>query len=185
MNTTATFTFNITEQPDGVSMGVFVEPPPSTQMVAIILENLATMMTYAFSLKALGAQYNDFAANTGQSTALMCAFFAVPRRRATRACFEFAAVFRALSEVATINARPGSYGNLYDLNGQSEPLELRQLTNKIIHAERIEWDFNNPDEPLIVCHASPQQQASFDWTRAEIPVKYLAEACSSLDDHRP
>src|SRR5262245_64527093 len=30
----------------------------------------------------------------------------------------------------------------------------------------IEWVFDNPDEPLIVCHASPQQQIQFEWTRA-------------------
>src|SRR5262249_2123324 len=30
----------------------------------------------------------------------------------------------------------------------------------------IEWVFDNPDEPLIVCHASPQQQTQFEWTRA-------------------
>jgi hypothetical protein len=40
MNTTATFTFNVTEQPDRASFGGFVEPPPSAQMVAIILDTL-------------------------------------------------------------------------------------------------------------------------------------------------
>jgi hypothetical protein len=34
---------------------------------------------------------------------------------------------------------------------------------------------DNPDDPLIVCHASAQERTRFKWTRAEIPVKYLAE----------
>jgi hypothetical protein len=114
-------------------------------------------MTYAFSLGTLSAQHEDFAANMGQSTAHMCGFFALPRRRATRACSEFAAMYRALSDVAKINT---SYGTVYDLNGQPRPLVLRQLTNKIIHADKIEWVFDNPDEPLIVCHASRDGHAT-------------------------
>jgi len=54
------------------------------------------------------------------------------------------------------------------------------VPNKIIHAKGIDWNFSNPREPLVICHAAEAEHARFDWTRAEVFVKAFAAVCAAL-----
>jgi hypothetical protein len=50
-----------------------------------------------------------------------------------------------------------------------EPLPPREMSNKIIHAERLEWDFSG--EPKVVCFAWEKEKEK--WVRAEINVRAM------------
>jgi hypothetical protein len=56
-------------------------------------------------------------------------------------------------------------------------ITLREALNKIIHAQDIEWNFSQPDVPLIVCTAPQQQIDRRGWTKAEIRIDTLGTAC--------
>jgi hypothetical protein len=58
-------------------------------------------------------------------------------------------------------------GTLILKEGKTEPLSPREMSNKIIHAERIEWNFSV--EPKIVCIGRDKER----WVRAEIDVRSL------------
>jgi hypothetical protein len=116
----------------------------------------------------------------------------LPGKRAKRAIIELAYMFRALDDVRQITKHPyvtthpyvvyhdtgDVFGQLHTLDGTITPLALREVVNKIIHAQSIEWDFGNPKEPLIVCHAP--EADSRKWTRAEVFVNAFAAVCASL-----
>jgi hypothetical protein len=101
-------------------------------------------------------------------------------------------MFRALDDVLEITRHPyvtghpyGArhpvgyvYGRLHRLDGTVEPLPLREVLNKIIHAKSFEWDFGNPREPLIICHAAEADHLR--WTRAEVFVNGFAAVCAAL-----
>jgi hypothetical protein len=61
----------------------------------------------------------------------------------------------------------------------NKALSLRDVSNKIIHAKRIEWSFDSPREPLIICHAAETDTRS-NWSRAEVFVKPFAAVCMAL-----
>jgi hypothetical protein len=90
-------------------------------------------------------------------------------------------MYRALDDAEDITRhRTESFGTLYDGAGATGPLLLRETMNKIIHAERIGWVFDDPTQPLVVCQALPEQKAKFNWTRADIRVTDIARACLPL-----
>jgi hypothetical protein len=122
----------------------------------------------------------------------------LPEQRANRAIIELAVMFRALDDAREITNNdyvvghpyvvyhPTGYvyGKLYGLDEEPEPLPLREVPNKIIHAKSIEWDFNNPREPPIICHAAEADYPQFKWTRAEVFVKVFAAVCAALASPR-
>jgi hypothetical protein len=173
------------------------EPLPAlgAETAGIIHDNLGIVLTYAFSKPALD-EYRRWL--MGQRWHLADrVLLELPRQRATRAIIELAVMFRALDSVREITKddyvathpyvvyHPTGYiyGKLYSFDGEPEPLPLRDVPNKIIHANSIEWSFGNPKEPLIICHAA-KADTRFKWTRAEVFVKAFAAVCASLASPR-
>src|SRR5262249_40532842 len=76
------------------------------------------------------------------------------------------------------------YGKLYGLDRAIKPLPLDDVPNKIIHAKSIDWNFSDPKEPLVICHAPEADYARFKWTRAEILVNAFAAVCATLASPR-
>jgi len=179
-------------------------PALGDETAGIIHDNLGIVLTYAFSKPAL-EEYRRWL--TGQrwyhSDRILRE---LPEQRATRAIIELAVMFRALDDASEITKNewvvthpyvvyhptPYVYGKLYSLDGEPEPLPLREVPNKIIHANSIEWSFSGPNErrsfstvgePLIVCHAAGTD-SRFKWTRAEVFVKAFAGVCASLSSPR-
>jgi hypothetical protein len=158
-------------------------PALGPDVMAVIHENIGIMMTYAFSREALKRFRSR---HHGEWKSLDYAISDLPRKRANRACVELAVMLRALDDAQKISewGRPdadsvvrGTFGKLYDKEGQSGPLSFREVFNKIIHAKSIEWDFSQPDIPVIVCEAPPQQVEGYGWTKAEIRIDTLGTAC--------
>jgi hypothetical protein len=167
-------------------------PALGIETTAIIHDNLGVVLTYAFSRQAL----DDY---RGWLMAWRWYFsdhvlLELPEKRANRAIIELAVMFRALDDVREITKHPyvathpyvvhhptgEAYGKLHGLEGEVEPLPLREIPNKVIHAKSIKWDFSNPREPLIICHAAEADYPKFRWTRAEVFVNGFAAVCAAL-----
>jgi hypothetical protein len=170
-------------------------PALGAETAGIIHDNLGIVLTYTFSHDALD-EYRGWL-NAHRWYVSDRVLLELPRERATRAIIELAVMFRALDSVREITKNdyvathpyvvyhPTKYiyGKLYSLDGDPEPLPLREVPNKIIHANSIEWSFRNPQEPLIICHAA-KADTRYKWARAEVFVKAFAAVCAVLASPR-
>jgi hypothetical protein len=156
-------------------------PPLGYETTTTIVENTSVVVTFAFSRKVLAELYNDGRFFTGTSKALERAFFELPEKKATRAILELALLYRALDDARGLSRSLQKFelGIVYSRGGTAKPLYVREMANKIIHAQKIEWAFADPDAPRLICHAY-QNDEMFDWERAEIRVRCIAQACSWL-----
>jgi hypothetical protein len=149
-----------------------------TETTAIVHENLAIVMTYAFSVHAL-QEFRD--RPPGDRKHLDRAIFELPERRAKRACVELAIMVRALDDVQDITRFfQADFGVLVKADGSSGPLSYHDACNKIIHANNLGWAFDDPKDPYILCEAPADQVKAFGWTKAAIKLTVLAEACGRL-----
>jgi hypothetical protein len=73
-----------------------------------------------------------------------------------------------------------SFGVQYRTNGTTKPLTLKQLTNKIIHADDLSWDLSDEKAPKLICTASDDQQKQYGWVRAEVDIVSLASFCDGF-----
>ena len=155
-------------------------PAMGHEVTAIIHTNMGIVATYAFSFQGL----REFRSQRvhGEWKYLDHAIFELPRRRAVRACIELAVMLRALDDTQNLSPTFSSwtFGTLHDKDDGSTLLKFRDVPNKIIHAESIDFDFTDPKDPMIVCHASSDQQKKFGWTKATIVIGMLAGACGGL-----
>ena len=153
---------------------------------AVIHENLGLVLTFAFSWHALRAYGGWLSARRWYASDAVLR--ELPQQRATRAIIELAVMFRALDDARNIatdpyvatHPSPLRYGDLSMVDGTIEPLALRDVTNKIVHAERIEWDFANVQGPCIVCHAPAADHAGHRWIRATVYIRSFAAVCAVL-----
>jgi hypothetical protein len=165
-------------------------PALGVETTAIIHENLGIVLTYAFSKQAIDDYRGWLGAWRWWDTDRV--LLELPEKRAKRAIVELALMFRALDDALEITKHPYvathpyvvlhptgyPYGKVHRLDGAVEPLGLRDVSNKIIHAKSFEWDFGNPREPLIICHAAEADHPQ--WMRAEIFVNGFAAVCAVL-----
>jgi hypothetical protein len=78
---------------------------------------------------------------------------------------------RGLDDIENINAyleqnKFPPFGKVVQGDGTTTYLYFRDLTNKVIHAERFEWALSDPKNPKIICHAKPTDR----WQNAEIDL---------------
>jgi hypothetical protein len=125
-------------------------PALGAETAGIIHDNLGIVLTYAFSQPGLYDYQGWLRAHRWHVADRV--LLELPRERATRAIIELAVMFRALDSVRKITKddyvvghpyvvyHPSKeiYGKLYGLSGEPEPLPLREVPNKIIHANSIE-----------------------------------------------
>ena len=146
----------------------------SQPLTHLIHENLSIILTFAFSRPSLSLlRENKFC---GEWKFLDRALFTVSEQRAERACPEIAMFIRLLDDDENISGflrQAGShrFGYIMKKDQPDESLYLRDLTNKIIHARHLEWDFSVPDDPIIVCISRQPER----WLKAEAKVVVLAE----------
>jgi hypothetical protein len=147
-------------------------PSLSLPISSVIRENVATLMTYAFSRPAI----ESWAARwlEGEFRQLRHAMLDLPAHRAERACLELAVLVRYLDDERGLSEQyrghsSMDFGRLHNRSGTVTALDLRDVVNKIIHASSFEWDLSQPDRPYLI--ALPRD--SERWTRAEINVAAL------------
>ena len=116
--------------------------------------------------------------------------FVVPRRNATRACLEIAVLIRLFDDrynilLTQLHQEPlHCFGVVHRTDETTEPLTLRDLTNKIIHAADLSWDLSDEEAPKLICTASGDQKNKFKWTRAEVDIVNLAFFCDRFVPER-
>ncbi len=151
----------------------------SQPLTHLIHENLSVLVTFAFSRTPLvSLRESKF---RGEWKYLDRALFTVSEQRAERACLELATFIRLLDDdenIASYLRETGGhrFGRVMKKDEPDEPLYLRDLTNKIIHAHHLEWDFSMPDEPKLVCISRQPDR----WLKAELEVVALAAFCGQL-----
>jgi hypothetical protein len=154
------------------------EDLPLTQLVH---ENFSVVMSYAFATPAISKWITDnFAGGWGGKYLDKCCF-EMPEQRARLALLQFATQLRLLDNTQKLsryfeNTKRPPFGKLIKLNGAAKGLTFRDVMNKIIHSSKIEWIFDDSNNPIIICHSDDPSE----WLRAEIEIAHLAFFCSSL-----
>jgi hypothetical protein len=106
----------------------------------------------------------------------------LPEAAANKALMELGLYFRTLDDKHDLTgwwkkAGP-SVGTLFLSSGNTEPLSPREMSNKIIHAVSVEWEFL--PEPVIKCTGGATEK----WVRAEIVVSELIGLGGRLEANR-
>lgn len=139
---------------------------------ALVHQKLATIATFAYSQIALAKMRDEHF--VGEWKFLRKVVHDIPSHEAKKACLEFALYLRGLDDQQGLTdfwkqTKVPVVGVIHFKNGRTEPLTPREMSNKIIHAQRIEWDFSS--EPKIVCMAWEKENDK--WVRAEIDVRSM------------
>ena len=136
-------------------------------------------MTFAFSRGELEKLIeNSF---RGEWKYLNKALFEVSEQRAAKALIEIASFIRLLDDQDDISGylkQTGghSFGLVIKEGKDDEVLYLRDLTNKIMHAARYEWNFSDPDNPSFICYSSKPER----WGKAKVELVKVASFCGQL-----
>jgi hypothetical protein len=144
----------------------------------IIKDNLSLVMMHAFSEPSLRRfRRNNFAGGFPYVDEVM---FTIPEQIATRAFLELAVLFRTLDDQENIDdgSLGAGFGILYLKDGTTTPLNMRDVSNKVIHAQRHEWVFTDPVTPAL--RAFAHSNAREKWLRADIDIKNFAVGCGFL-----
>jgi hypothetical protein len=139
----------------------------------LVHEKLAVIATFAYSQVPL--QRDIEKRYIGEKKFLNKIAFELPGQQVTQALMDFALYFRTLDEeqglTDFLNKRDNpEVGTLVLKTGDTKPLSPREMANKIIHAEKIQWDFTELP-PKIVCTARDNEQ----WLHATIEVWKMLE----------
>ena len=151
-------------------------PLPLTQLVH---ENLSVVMTFAFSRGPLEQLIEE--KFEGEWKYLRKFVFDISEKHAIKACVELAIYLRALDDEEKMTAwlRENSgraFGRVTCSDGSTEPLALREVANKIIHAANFSWNFSTENKPFLICMPRDNQR----WRQADIDIVALAAFCGQL-----
>ena len=107
--------------------------------------------------------------------------FQIATQHAERACLELALLLRYLDDEDQIGDKYMGYsqvdfGSFTKPDGAVEPLALRDVTNKIIHARAFSWDMSRDLHPRLICYPRDGQR----WKQADIDITALAAVSGSL-----
>lgn len=159
----------------GKRMGAFSIP-----LTRLVHENISIIMGYAYSQVPL-AQMMDrrFA---GEWKYLNKALFELSAARAEKACFELALFLRmvddeeGISGYHTATQNVPNCGKIVMKDKSERPLPFREVSNKIIHSARLEWDFRSGPDPKVICHTREEEK----WLHAEVDIVAVARVCGQL-----
>ena len=152
----------------------------SIPLTRLVHENLSVIMTFAYSQRPLaGMMERSF---RGSHKYVEKALFGLSAARAEKACLELALFLRMVDDeekiteyyAATKNAP--NCGKLIMRKGPEKNLPFREVSNKIIHAARIEWDLMREPDPALICHSRDTEK----WLRAEVDLVALSFVCGRL-----
>lgn len=96
----------------------------------------------------------------------------VAELRADRALIEMATQLRVLDDTHKIaewqknRPNPWPLGEVTQIGGKIEPLWFRDFTNKVLHAEKYEWNLSKEDDPRITIYPHD----GLRWVSAEVNV---------------
>jgi hypothetical protein len=150
----------------------------SPHWASLIHEALAVIASFAYSQAPLEKlSRKRFPA---ECLFLEKVIYEIPRRAATQALIDFGRYFRALdneqrlSDIWKQYSNPPVVGKLWIKDRQCELLSPHEMANKVMYAERIDWDLSS--DPKIICVARDRER----WLRAEIEVWLLLRLSGEL-----
>jgi hypothetical protein len=112
----------------------------SVQATRLIHEHIATIMSFAYSRQPLQKLIQR--RFEGEFKYLWLALNDIPEQRAERALIELGLYIRVIDDaenVSTYLGRRWTFGEVVQADRSRTPLVLREVANKIIHAERYAW----------------------------------------------
>ncbi|MCG2639411.1 MULTISPECIES: hypothetical protein [Bradyrhizobium] len=144
----------------------------------VIIDNLSVVMIFAYSQPPLREfRRTSF---TGSWEHIDEVLFTIPEQVATRAMIELVLLFRTLDDHEDLDdgSLGSPFGTLHLKSGNIRPLSIRDVANKIIHAKKIEWVFDNPKKPVVLTTAHDESREN--WTHAEIDLNTFAVGCRMM-----
>lgn len=149
------------------------------EITRLIHENLWLIISFAFGRPAI----TDFVDKRflGEWKYLNKTIYERAEIRADRALLEMATQLRALDDAEKLNnyflqTKRSPLGVVTQSDGTKTDLNFRDLTNKIMHAERFEWELSDRENPKIICHSSNELR----WKSAEIEISALMALIGGL-----
>ncbi|MDA8351247.1 MAG: hypothetical protein M0038_21075 [Pseudomonadota bacterium] len=145
-------------------------------------EHIGTIMTFVYSRRPLGQLVED--KFRGEWKYLWRALFEIPEERAERALLELGLYIRIIDDgegrvlSSQLYGDRVAFGEIIGTDGSRTPLRIREVANKIIHAERYKWNVAADSGPTAVCIAS--QDECRKWSSASINLVALAAFCGQL-----
>ena len=145
----------------------------------LIHENLSLIMAFAFSRSSLYKLLEDRFSGEWRFLRRIC--FEIAEKRADRALLELAAHLRVLDDEQDISGvlrrSSGNHlGHVIQKDGGRTEMHFRDMTNKVLHSSRFEWDLASPENPLINCYPADPGR----WQKAELQVVSLAAICGMM-----
>jgi hypothetical protein len=152
----------------------------SLPLTRLVHENLSIVMCFAYSQKPLVEMVNT--KFKGEWKYLNKALFEYSAERAEKACLELALFLRIVDDEWAISAYHNATrnvpncGRLIMKNGSEKELPFREVSNKVIHSSRLEWQLLKPSDPSLLCHPRDKEH----WVLAEIDLVAFAGVCGQL-----
>jgi hypothetical protein len=151
------------------------------EITRLIHENFWLVMAHAFSQPNLSKLLDE--RFRGEWKYLSKSIYELAEIRADRALLEMATQLRVLNDEQHISdylrqTKSGPIGMVTQADGGSTELHFRDMTNKVIHASKFEWDPSTPDDPKVICFPNDADQNR--WKRAEISLVAFAALIGSL-----
>lgn len=152
----------------------------SIPLTRLVHENLSIILTYAYSQRPLGEMMDRRFA--GEWKYLNKALFEQSASRAEKACFELALFLRmvdddeGISDYHTATQNVPNCGKIVMKDKSERSLPFREVSNKIIHSSRLDWNFSAAPDPMLICHTREEEK----WLRAEIDIVAVAGVCGLL-----
>lgn len=154
----------------------------SVQATRLIHERYGTIMEFVYSKLALEQLVNSRFA--GEWKYLRRSLLEMPEERATRALIELGLYIRLVDDDESkelSNYVRSPFGEVVNFDGSREPLLIREVANKVIHAERYGWNVSATADPIVVCLPTKHQQArGYKWASASINLVNLGSFCGML-----
>jgi hypothetical protein len=154
----------------------------SIPLTSLIHENLAIVMTFAYSQKSL---HDALVSNVaGRVRNLEMTLFENSRTRAERAIIELAMYLRILddrdgiSKYLKLTKSNLYFGTLYKDDESTTNIESRDFMNKVIHAAGYDWIITDNEDPVLRCYAHKTE--SHKWSKADIDLFSVAFLCGQL-----
>jgi hypothetical protein len=150
----------------------------SLPLTRLVHENLSILMCFAYSRKPLADLLTE--KFSGEWKYLRKALLDVSEERAEKACLELALFLRMIDDEEEISEYlkkikiVPNCGGLIMKTGSPQILTFREVTNKIIHSSRLEWNFAN-SHPTLICHSSNEK-----WVQAKVDLAGFASVCGNL-----
>lgn len=157
-------------------------PTLAIPIASLVRDNASVLMTFVYSRRPLeNLVENRYVGDWGL---LRETLLDLPQARAERASLELALLLRYLDDENALSAFAKEHANycfgflFREGSNDSEPIFLRDVSNKIIHARSLSWEFNSEDRPTLVAYPRDQEK----WKRAEIDILNVVSVCGNLAD---